>query len=93
MFNANPGNPDLRWETVRTIDASVEIGLWENHRVAVEVGLYNKLASDVLMNVELPPTLASTTALSIAGEVLNQGIELESLPTTSRAFLNCRKPP
>jgi len=86
VFPTQPGNPDLRWETVRTIDASVEIGLWKD-RVAVEVGLYNKLASDVLMNVELPSHTGFNNRSVNAGEVLNQGIELgitsNNLPSIS----------
>ncbi|MGB1100472.1 MAG: SusC/RagA family TonB-linked outer membrane protein, partial [Flavobacteriales bacterium] len=37
VFPTQPGNPDLRWETVETIDASLEMGLWKD-RVSVELG-------------------------------------------------------
>ena len=75
VFPTQPGNPDLRWETVRTVDASVEMGLW-NDRVSVELGFYDKLASDVLMNVELPSHTGFNNRSVNAGEVLNRGVEL-----------------
>ena len=75
VFPIQPGNPDLRWETVRTWDASVEMGLLKD-RVSVELGWYNKLASDVLMNVELPAHTGFNNRSVNAGEVLNRGLEV-----------------
>lgn len=75
VFPTQPGNPDLRWETVRTWDASAEVGLW-NDRVSLQLGLYNKLASDVLMNVELPAHSGFNSRAVNAGEVLNRGVEV-----------------
>ena len=75
IYPLQPGNPDLRWETVETIDASIEAGLLED-RVSVELGVYNKLASDVLMNVELPSHTGWSNRYVNAGEVLNRGVEL-----------------
>ena len=86
VFPTQPGNPDLRWETVETIDASLEMGLWKD-RVSVELGVYNKMASDVLMNVELPSHTGFNNRSVNAGQVLNRGIELgitsNNLPSTS----------
>ena len=86
VFPTQPGNPDLRWETVETIDASVEMGLWRD-RVSVELGWYNKMASDVLMNVELPSHTGFNNRSVNAGQVLNRGWELgitsNNLPSTS----------
>ena len=78
--------PDALDKTVRTLDASVEMGLWKD-RVAVELGLYDKLASDVLMNVELPSHTGFNNRSVNAGEVLNRGVEIgitpNNLPATS----------
>ena len=86
VFPTQPGNPDLRWETVETIDASLEVGLWKD-RVSVELGVYNKMASDVLMNVELPSHTGFNNRSVNAGQVLNRGVELgitsNNLPSTS----------
>ena len=86
VFPIQPGNPDLRWETVETIDASLEVGLWQD-RVSVELGWYNKMASDVLMVVELPAHTGFSSRAINAGQVLNRGWELgvtsNNLPSTS----------
>ena len=86
VFPTQPGNPDLRWETVETIDASLEMGLWQD-RVSVELGVYNKMASDVLMNVELPSHTGFNNRSVNAGQVLNRGVELgitsNNMPSTS----------
>jgi len=74
IFPLTPGNPNLRWETVQTVDASVEMGLFQD-RVSVELGLYNKMASDVLMNSELPAHTGWAGRFINAGEVLNRGVE------------------
>ena len=71
----------MRWETVETIDASAEVGLWQD-RVSLELGVYNKLASDVLMNVELPAHSGFNNRAVNAGEVLNRGwLKSVSRPT------------
>ena len=86
VFPIQPGNPDLRWETVETLDASVEMGLWRD-RVSVELGWYNKMASDVLMSVELPSHTGFNNRAINAGQVLNRGWEVgitsNNLPSTS----------
>ena len=86
VFPIQPGNPDLRWETVETLDASVEMGLWRD-RVSVELGWYNKMASDVLMSVELPSHTGFNSRAINAGQVLNRGWEVgitsNNLPSTS----------
>lgn len=75
IYPMTPGNPNLRWETVQTIDASVEMGLLDD-RLSVEVGVYNKMASDVLMNSGLPSHTGWGSRFINAGEVLNRGVEL-----------------
>ena len=75
VFPTQPGNPDLRWETARTWDASAQVGLWQD-RISLELGVYNKLASDVLMNVELPAHSGFNNRAVNAGEVLNRGVEV-----------------
>jgi len=62
------------------------MGLWKD-RVSVELGVYNKMASDVLMNVELPSHTGFNNRSVNAGQVLNRGVELgitsNNLPSTS----------
>ena len=74
LFPLNPANPDLRWETSTTLDASLEIGIWQD-RVTFEVGVYNKKSEDVLLNVNVPPSTGFTNYWDNVASVLNRGIE------------------
>ena len=69
-----PANPNLRWETSRTVDASIEIGLW-NDRVTTEIAYYNKRSKDVIMNVSTPPSTGFTNRWDNVATILNRGVE------------------
>ncbi|MDZ4821844.1 MAG: SusC/RagA family TonB-linked outer membrane protein [Flavobacteriales bacterium] len=68
-------NPDLKWETSSTLDASIEIRLWEN-TLQLEFSGYRKYSKDVLMNVSVPASTGFTGYWDNVAEILNQGIEL-----------------
>jgi len=70
------GNPDLQWEKSQTWDGGFDFGLF-NNRLVGSFDYYNKLNTDLLLNV---PTLGVTGFPSIlfnAGSVRNIGEELE----------------
>ena len=69
-----PANPNLRWETSRTVDASIEVGLW-NDRVTTELAYYNKRSKDVIMNVSTPPSTGFTNRWDNVATILNRGVE------------------
>jgi TonB-linked SusC/RagA family outer membrane protein len=71
----NPANPDIRWEKSRTIDAAVEFGLFGD-RITGEFAYYNKLSSDVLLNVQTQTNTGFSRAWANVGEILNTGVEL-----------------
>ena len=75
LYPLQPENPTLRWETSRTIDASVEMGLWSD-RVTLELAGYHKYSTDVLMNVSTPASTGFTNFWDNVGTILNRGIEL-----------------
>lgn len=75
LFPIQPENPTLKWETSRTWDASVEMGLWQD-RVALELAGYHKYSTDVLMNVSTPASTGFTNFWDNVGTILNRGIEL-----------------
>ena len=68
-------NPDLKWETSNTFDAGVEIGLFAD-RFTAELAYYNKITSDVLMNLNVPKSTGFESYYENVGEVLNTGVEL-----------------
>ncbi|MGB1032376.1 MAG: SusC/RagA family TonB-linked outer membrane protein, partial [Flavobacteriales bacterium] len=74
LFPLQLANPDLRWETSRTIDASVEVGLWQD-RVTFEVGVYDKKSDDVLLNVNVSPSTGFTNYWDNVASIKNQGVE------------------
>jgi hypothetical protein len=74
VFPNQPGNDDLRWERCFTVDASVEMGLWDD-RVFVESGVYRKRSDDVLLNAGLPAHIPFNSYMVNAGAILNQGFE------------------
>ena len=75
LYPIQPENPTLRWETSRTIDASVELGLLED-RITTELAFYHKYSTDVLMNVSTPASTGFTNFWDNVGTILNRGVEL-----------------
>ena len=76
LFPLQLANPNLRWETSRTWDAAIELGLWDD-RVTMELGAYHKLSSDVLLNVNVSPSTGFTNYWDNVAEILNRGVEFQ----------------
>lgn len=74
LYPIQPENPFLRWETSRTIDASLEMGLLQD-RITLELAGYHKYSTDVLMNVSTPASTGFTNFWDNVGTILNRGIE------------------
>lgn len=72
----NVANPFLRWEKSKTTDIGLDLGLFDN-RIIASVDYYNKLSSDLLLNVPIPAVVGFGTRLSNTGSVRNRGLELE----------------
>jgi hypothetical protein len=71
------GNPDVRPERTQEFEGGVDFGLFEE-RLSVSLTGYQKLTRDALVNVDLPPSLGSATALGDQrniGRVKNSGVE------------------
>lgn len=69
-------NPDLRWEKSKTYDAGFDFGLLRN-RITGSFDYYNKLSTDLLLNVQVPAVTGFGSALQNVGAVRNIGQELE----------------
>lgn len=79
-------NPDLQWEKSKTIDVGLDLALFRN-RLTATFDYYDKLNTDLLLNVPIPTATGFATLLSNAGEVRNKGWELElSSRNTTGAF-------
>jgi TonB-linked SusC/RagA family outer membrane protein len=68
-------NPDLRWEKTHQIDAGLELGLFRD-RVSLEVDLYRKLTTDMLLSAPVPSTSGYTTVSRNIGSMENRGVEI-----------------
>jgi outer membrane receptor protein involved in Fe transport len=70
------GDPALKPERSREIEAGVDLGFIDN-KVRLEVTLFDKATEDALVLRTLPPSLgATTTRLENIGKVNNKGIEI-----------------
>lgn len=68
-------NPSLRWEKTRQINGGVDLGLWDN-RVALELNVYRKYTSDLLIQRPLASSTGFSSYYSNEGEISNTGFEL-----------------
>jgi TonB-linked SusC/RagA family outer membrane protein len=73
--SATKGNPDLKWETTRQVNAGIDAGLFDN-RVTFTLDAYRSVTKDLLLLVNLPRTSGYVNQLQNVGSVLNRGVEL-----------------
>ncbi|MCL1478586.1 MAG: TonB-dependent receptor [Marinobacter sp.] len=67
-------NPDLKWEKTAQSDLGVELGMFEN-RLNIEVDLYYRKTTDMLLDSPVPRTSGYATIRSNVGSMENKGIE------------------
>ena len=71
------GNPDIKPERVREVEAGVDLGLFRG-RADLSVTRYDSRSKDVVFSVNLVPTTGYTNMNINAGELTNKGWELTS---------------
>ncbi len=69
-------NPDLKWEKSQTYDFGLDFGVLKN-RIIGSFDYYNKLNTDLLLNVQVPAVTGFQSSLTNIGSVRNIGQELE----------------
>ncbi|MES2332167.1 MAG: TonB-dependent receptor [Bacteroidota bacterium] len=69
-------NPDLKWERSQTYDIGFDFGIL-NNRITGSFDYYNKLNTDLLLNVQVPEATGFQTYLNNVGSVRNIGQEFE----------------
>lgn len=70
------GNDDLSWEKTNSIDAGIDLGLFED-RFMLKATYYNKLTTDMITSVTLPSSSGFTSFMDNLGKVSNEGFELD----------------
>ena len=72
---SNPGNSDLTWETVETLNIGVTARLWNFMGVTVE--FYNKMTRDLLMEIPYSFTTGHSGGWGNAGNMRNRGVDVD----------------
>lgn len=67
------GNPNLTWETQKTANAGLDIGLF--NRIDLSVDLYQRTSDDLLYRKPLPSTTGYSFVFENIGSVRNRGLE------------------
>ncbi len=68
-------NPNLKWETQRMFDVSLEYGIL-NDRITGKFGFYNRITDNLLFNTPLSLTSGYTSIIENVGSLRNRGIEI-----------------
>ena len=72
---SNPANQQLQWETTRTLNGGLDIGLW-NNRVSASVDVYHKWSYGILVNQPYNSTYGWSYLYFNSGKMQSHGIEL-----------------
>ncbi|WP_223834176.1 SusC/RagA family TonB-linked outer membrane protein [Spirosoma profusum] len=76
-------NPNLLWETTETVDAGIDLSLF--NRITLTIDVYNKLTKNRLDNLQLPTESGFTSIPYNVGQLRNRGIEVELGATVLKA--------
>ena len=68
-------NPDLKWETTAQYDVGVDMSFLDE-RISITADAYYKETTDLLLEIQLPPTSGFDTAIENVGSISNTGFEL-----------------
>lgn len=69
-------SPSIKWEETKTSDVGIDAGLF-NNKLSVTADYFNKITSDVLLNVPIPGSVGSSANPVVnAGKLRNNGIEI-----------------
>lgn len=73
---SNIANPDLKWETTRSLDFGFDFSAWHN-RLQLNFDYYINNTTDLLYEVQTPKTTGFSQYLTNLGEIKNSGWELD----------------
>ena len=74
LFPNTAPNPNLSWETTKTVDAGLDITFAKNFNFTADV--YRANTTDLLLDVPVPSASGYSSSLQNIGEMRNQGVEL-----------------
>ncbi|ANQ52562.1 TonB-dependent receptor [Flammeovirga sp. MY04] len=68
-------NENLRWETTSQYNVGLDLGFFEG-KLQITAEAYYKYTTDLLLEVQLPPTTGFDKGLANIGSISNKGVEL-----------------
>ncbi len=74
------GNPNLKWESILQPDLGLDLTIFNN--IVIGMDYYNKITTNLLVNVSLPYTSGFSSGIENVGVVQNKGFEF-SISTTN----------
>lgn len=75
LFPGRIANPDLGWEQTGQLDAGIDFGFF-NNRLTGELDYYDKVTTDLLLNVPVPGTSGFEIQRQNIGGIRNNGVEI-----------------
>ena len=75
MRITTPPNPLLRWERTRSINLSVDLGLFD--RINTTLTYYHNKGYDLLGEAQLDPTVGYSEQLINSADMNNSGVEVQ----------------
>jgi TonB-linked SusC/RagA family outer membrane protein len=81
------GNPDLKWEVTRQLNAGIDLSLLKG-RLTLTADAYRKTTSDLLLEKQLLLASGQATQMVNAGKIRNLGFELVlgGIPVQTKRF-------
>jgi TonB-dependent starch-binding outer membrane protein SusC len=80
-------NPNLRWEKNTTRNIGLDLTMF-NNRLQFTMDIYKNTAKDLLLSVDVAPTLGYTSQLQNIGATSNRGVEFQinATPVSTKNF-------
>ena len=80
-------NQNLTWEKTRQADIGIDMSAF-NNRLSFSFDFYNRLTTDLLMNVDIPTITGFSNAMQNIGKMQNNGAEItiSGVPFNSKNF-------
>jgi TonB-linked SusC/RagA family outer membrane protein len=80
-------NPNLKWETNLTRNFGLDLAMF-NNRVQFTMDVYKNTAKNLLLSVNIAPTLGYATQIQNIGSSSNRGVEFQVnvIPVTNKNF-------
>lgn len=75
MIPGTIGNPDLTWEKTRSMNWNLQLGFW--NRVNMNVDIYHKITTDMLMQVNVSMTSGFSRNYDNVGKMTNTGVDFD----------------